>query len=86
MIGMVGLRLSLVVGSIVGLLVLSLIKINCIVVIAVASSHLLFKTEDMIGGNFRTDNRSDMIIDNVSMVVIVRSAYVMWGKSTVLDV
>ena len=52
-------------------LVLSLPRIDCSVVLAVASSHLLLKTGDDVSGDFRMDIRSNMIIDNVSV----------WGHS-----
>ena len=69
MIRAVGLCLGLVVSAVVCSLVPSLTKINCSAVLAVVSSYWLLKTGYGVGGDFRTENRSDMIIDNVSVVV-----------------
>ena len=61
---------------------LSLPRIDCSVVIAVASSRWLLKTGDGVGDDFRTDKKSEMIIDNVSVSVIVGSANTVRKKST----
>ena len=65
---------------------LSLLRIDWSVVIAVASSCCLLKTEDGVGGAFRMTNRSVMNKDIHSIAVIVGSAYVGGKKSTVFNI
>ena len=60
-------------------------RIDCNVEIASASSCWLLKTGDGVGGDFRMDNRSDMIKHNVSIAVIVGLTHVVGKKSPVLD-
>ena len=73
-------RLSLVVGTVDWLLVLSLPRIDWSVVIAVVNSCWLLKTGDGVGGNFRRANKSVMIKDNLLVAVIVRLAHVVGKK------
>ena len=49
-----------------------------------ASSRWLFKTGDSVGGDFRSDNRSHVIIDKVSVTVIVKSKHVDRGNQLCL--
>ena len=85
-IGVVGLCLGLVVGVVVCSLVPSMTRIDCSDVIAIASCWWLLQIGYDVGADFRTDNRSNIIINNLSVAAIFGSAHVVGGKSTILDV
>ena len=85
-IEMAGFLLGFVVVAGFCLFVPYLTRIDCSVSIAVVNTCWLLETREVVDGNCRTINRSDIIIDNLSVAVIVGSAHVVEKKLTVFDV
>ena len=86
MIGVIGICLALVISAIICSLVSSLLTMSGYsIVIAGTRFCLILKTGYIVRCDFSTDNRFNLIIDNVSVAVIAGLAYIV-SKSTVVDV